>query len=55
MSPPSLVSLTPQSKYILKQGQVHSAQHGQSTHHEWDINDPDIPAKVHLYVSTFNF
>ena len=23
--------------------------------HEWDINDPDIPAKVHVYVSILYF
>jgi hypothetical protein len=26
--------------------------HNNSSLYDWDINDPDIPAKVHLYVST---
>ena len=27
-------------------------QHLPNSLYDWDINDPDIPAKVHLYVST---
>jgi len=36
---------------LLSEHQQQQMGHNSSLY-DWDINDPDIPAKVHLYVST---
>jgi hypothetical protein len=37
---------------LLSEHQQQQMGHNNSSLYDWDINDPDIPAKVHIYVST---
>ncbi len=47
-----VVSCGQQRRGGLLSEQQQQLGHNNSSLYDWDINDPDIPAKVHLYVST---